>query len=486
MAKSVRKNYFYNLLYEIVVLVVPLITAPYLSRVLGADGVGVSSYTLSIVSYFILVANVGVSSYGSREIAMARDSKKDMSKTFWELFILKIFTGLFSLAGYLFFLLVQTKYNIIFQILALNIIANIFNITFLYQGIEHYKMISIRNIIVKITCTIAVFVFVKQKSDLDIYILVHSISLILSSLILWTHVRKIVEKVPMKELRVFRHFKNTLIYFLPQIATQIYTVLDKTMIGLITHEEAENGYYEQAHKLIHVCQTVLTSLNSVMYPRMSYLFKNKKFDEMKVRVNKSLDFDQLIGIPMVVGLSCISYGFVDWYFGPGFEQVKLLLVLFAPILLIIAFSNCIGSHILNPIGKRLQSAKVLFIGAGVNLVVNFLLIPRIASVGATIASVLAELVITIIYFRMAKDYLSFKNITKRTYQYIIAAIFMGGTILLILFNMKMSALTTVIEIIAGITIYFTILLMFKNDLVIEGLNIIKKKLNRNKLSTKIE
>ena len=134
-----------------------------------------------------------------------------------------------------------------------------------------------------------------------------------------------------------------------------------------------------------------------MYPRMSYLFKNKKFDEMKFRVNRSLNFDQLIGIPMVIGLMCISYGFVDWYFGIGFEKVKLLLVLFAPILLIIAFSNCIGSHILNPIGKRLQSAKVLFIGAGVNLVVNFLLIPRIASVGATIASVLAELVITIIY-----------------------------------------------------------------------------------------
>ena len=142
MAKSVRKNYFYNLLYEIVVLVVPLITAPYLSRVLGADGIGVSSYTLSIVSYFMIVANLGTSSYGSREIAMARDNKKDMSKVFWELFGLKIITGLISLSGYMFFLSAQVKYNIIFQIQALNILANILNINFLYQGIEHYSIQS--------------------------------------------------------------------------------------------------------------------------------------------------------------------------------------------------------------------------------------------------------------------------------------------------------------------------------------------------------
>ncbi len=478
MAKSVRKNYFYNLLYEIVVLVVPLITAPYLSRVLGADGVGVSSYTLSIVSYFILVANIGVASYGSREIAMVRDDKHDMSKTFWELLFLKMFTGLISLSGYLFFLYFQTKYNIIFKILAINILANIFNINFLYQGIEHYKMISIRNIIVKITCTIAVFVFVREKSDLDIYILIHSISLILSSAILWSNVHKIVDRVPLKELKVFRHFKSTIIYFLPQIATQIYTVLDKTMIGVITHSEEENGYYEQAHKLIHVCQTVLTSLNSVMYPRMSYLFKNKKFDEMKLRVNKSLNYDQMIGIPMVIGLACISYGFVDWYFGLGFEKVKLLIVMFAPILLIIAFSTCLVTHILNPIGKRLQTAKVLFLGAAINLIANAILIPRIASVGATIASVLAELVIMIIYVRMARDYVSIKEATKRTYQYLIAGIFMAGVLLFMLFNMKMCALTTFIEIVVGSIVYFAILYLFKNELVMEGIKIVKKKFKK--------
>ena len=478
MAKSVRKNYFYNLLYEIVVLVVPLITAPYLSRVLGADGIGVSSYTLSIVSYFILVANLGISSYGSREIAMARDDKKDMSKVFWELFCLKIFTGLASLMGYVFFLSAQVKYNIVFQIQALNILANILNINFLYQGIEHYKMISIRNIIVKITCTAAVFIFVREKNDLDIYILVHSISLVLSSVILWGSVHKIVDRVPLKELKVFHHFKQTLIYFLPQIATQIYTVLDKTMIGMITHDEAENGYYEQAHKLIHVCQTVLTSLNSVMYPRMSYLFKNKKFDEMKFRVNRSLNFDQLIGIPMVIGLMCISYGFVDWYFGIGFEKVKLLLVLFAPILLIIAFSSCLCTQIMNPIGKRLQSAKILFVGAFVNLISNAILIPKLASVGATISSLIAELVITIIDFIYVRKYLSFKGVTKNTYQYLIAGLFMGGSVLLLLYNMNMSALSTFIEIVVGSIVYFGILLIFKNELVMEGIKIIKKKFKK--------
>ena len=404
--------------------------------------------------------------------------EKDMSQIFWELFCLKVITGIISLSGYVLFLHVQIKYNIIFQIQALNILANILNITFLYQGIEHYKAISLRNIFVKITCTIAVFIFVKEKNDLDLYILIHSISLILSSLILWTNVPKIVEKVSFKKLEIFRHLKNTIIYFLPQIATSIYTVLDKTMIGVITQSENENGYYEQAHKLIHVCQTVLTSLNSVMYPRMSYLFKNQKFDEMKYRVNKSLNFDQLLGIPMVVGLSCISYGFVDWYFGFDFAPVKLLLVIFAPILLIISFSTCVGSHILYPLGKRLQCAKILFLGAGINLLLNAVLISKMASIGATIASVITELVIAILYIRMAKDFLSFKEITKRTYQYLIAAFIMGGVILLMLFNMKMCALTTFIEILIGVLVYFIILYMFKNELLLEGINIIKKKLKK--------
>ena len=306
----------------------------------------------------------------------------------------------------------------------------------------------------------------------------HSISLVLSSVILWGSVHKIVDRVPLKELKVFHHFKQTLIYFLPQIATQIYTVLDKTMIGMITHDEAENGYYEQAHKLIHVCQTVLTSLNSVMYPRMSYLFKNKKFDEMKFRVNRSLNFDQLIGIPMVIGLMCISYGFVDWYFGIGFEKVKLLLVLFAPILLIIAFSSCLCTQIMNPIGKRLQSAKILFVGAFVNLISNAILIPKLASVGATISSLIAELVITIIDFIYVRKYLSFKGVTKNTYQYLIAGLFMGGSVLLLLYNMNMSALSTFIEIVVGSIVYFGILLIFKNELVMEGIKIIKKKFKK--------
>ena len=478
MAKSVRKNYFYNLLYEIVVLVVPLITAPYLSRVLGADGIGISSYTMSVVSYFILVANVGITSYGGREIAMARDNNKDVSKTFWELLLLKCVTGSISLFGYLCFTFVQVKYNIIFQILALKIFSNIINITFLYQGLENYKAISIRNIVVKLLSTASVFLFVKTKDDVNIYILIHCISFILSALILWTRVPKIVERVPFKELKPFKHFKNTLIYFLPQIATQIYTVLDKTMIGVITQNESENGYYEQAHKLIHVCQTVLTSLNSVMYSRMSYLFKNKKFDEMKVRIHKSLNYDQMIGIPMVIGLMCISYGFVGWYFGAGFEKVKLLLVIFAPILLIIGFSSCLCTQILTPIGKRLLSAKVLFVGAFVNLISNAILIPRLASVGATISSLIAELVITVIDFILVKDYLTFKGVTKNTYQYLIAGVCMGGVVLLQLFNMKMCALTTFIEVVSGGLVYFVILYLFKNELVLEGIKIVKNKVKK--------
>lgn len=478
MAKSVKKNYLYNLAYEIIVLVVPLITAPYLSRVLGSDGVGVSSYTLSVVSYFILFANLGVSSYGSREIAMARDDKKKSSKIFWELFLLKMITGVISLIGYSFVIAFSKENTIIYFILVMNILSNMFNITFLYQAVERFRAISIRNIVVKVLCTACVFIFVKDKGDLNLYVLIHSLSLILSTAILWTKYRQIVDFVPFKKLKPLSHLKGTFVYFLPGIATNIYTVLDKTMIGLITHDSAENGYYEQAYKIITMSLTVITSLNSVLYPRMSYLFEHKKMDEIKKRFNKSLNFVFLLSIPMCMGLASISKGFVPWFFGPGFEPVEYLLIVFSPIIIIIALSNLLCNQCLVPCGKRLQSTYCLFFGAFANVIANAILIPKYASLGATYGSLIAEAVICISLTVLAREYIDFKEAINKLYQYIIAGLLMSYVIYAISIKFDVSMITTFIEIIIGSLIYFGVMFLFKNEIVLMGVNMFKKKLKR--------
>lgn len=475
MKKSIKKNYLYNLIYQILTIIIPIITAPYLARVLGVKGTGVTSYTLSIVSYFIIFGSIGVSSYGQREIAMNRDDKNKCSKLFWELFLLKLFTSVLSILGYIFLIVSSTKYNVIYFILTLNILASVFDISWFFQGFEEYKFISIRNIIIKTLFTISIFVFVKNKNDLNLYILLNGLSLLISSLSLWIRLPKMINKISLKKINVFSHLKNSLIYFLPQIATQIYTMLDKTMLGIITKGEIENGYYEQAYKIITMSLTVITSLNTVMSPRMSYLYKEKKHDEIKEKLFKSLQFTFFLGVPMMFGIACTSYGVVDWFFGSGYEKVKLLLVVFSPIVIIIALSGCLGGQYLTPCGKRLQSAGALWVGAIINFLLNLILIPKYASLGAAISSVIAELIITILYFVLSKKYVDIKKMLKKFYKYFIASILMAIVILFLYNILKISILSTVIEIITGIIVYILVLLILKDDMIYYFLNLIKRK-----------
>lgn len=475
MKKSIKKNYLYNLIYQILTIIIPIITAPYLARVLGVKGTGVTSYTLSIVSYFIIFGSIGVSSYGQREIAMNRDDKNKCSKLFWELFLLKLFTSVLSILGYIFLIVSSTKYNVIYFILTLNILASIFDISWFFQGFEEYKFISIRNIIIKTLFTISIFVFVRNKNDLNLYILLNGLSLLISSLSLWIRLPKMINKISLKKINVFSHLKNSLIYFLPQIATQIYTMLDKTMLGIITKGEIENGYYEQAYKIITMSLTVITSLNTVMSPRMSYLYKEKKHDEIKEKLFKSLQFTFFLGVPMMFGIACTSYGVVDWFFGSGYEKVKLLLVVFSPIVIIIALSGCLGGQYLTPCGKRLQSAGALWVGAIINFLLNLILIPKYASLGAAISSVIAELIITILYFVLSKKYVDIKKMLKKFYKYFIASILMAIVILFLYHILKISILSTVIEIITGIIVYILVLLILKDDMIYYFLNLIKRK-----------
>ena len=343
---------------------------------------------------------------------MNRNDIRKRTKIFWELFIYKFLTTCVSIIAYIFLLLSDNQYNIIYGILSLNILASALDISWFFQGLEEYKMISIRNILVKVLFTIFIFIFVRTSNDLNLYILLNSISLLVSSLALWIKIPKFLSKISRNEIKIFNHVKGTLIYFLPQIATQIYTMVDKTMLGLITGSEIENGYYEQAYKIINISLTILTSLNTVMSPRMSFLYKLNKKTEIKLRLKKSFQFISFLSIPMVFGLIAITPGFVSWFFGEGYEKVTILLPLFAPIIFIIALSNCLGAQCLTPCGKRGKSAIALWVGAIVNVVINLLLIPKFGSIGAVIASVIAELIITILYFGLSREYIKLTDFIK--------------------------------------------------------------------------
>ena len=476
MTKSIKKNFLYNLAFQVLSICLPIITAPYLARVLGVEGVGISSFTLSIVAYFILFANLGISSFGQREIAMYQDDKKKYSKIFWDLVGYRAIIGTLSVLAYLILIIFANQYQIIYGILIINLLGNIFDITWLFQGLEEYKFISVRNIIIKLSFTASIFIFVKTAGDLNLYILLNGLSILISALALWAKVPKTVEKPNFKTIKPFRYTKDTFIYFLPQIATTIYTVLDRTMLGLFDVNQIENGYYEQAYKIISVATTVVTSINIVMLPRISFLYKKGNIEEVKTRLRKSLRFVNLTSIPLVFGVMAIASTIVPWFFGEGYEKVALILPIFAPIILIIALSSCLSGQCLTPCGMRLKSAMALWIGAGLNLACNLILIPRFMSEGAVIGSIVAEVTITALYFFLSRKYVNILVTFKDALKYFVAAILMYFAVIFLKGYFPATITATAIEVLAGAAVYGITLLILRDKLVFEYIIFFKSKL----------
>ncbi len=478
MTKSIKKNYLYNLVFQILSIILPIVTAPYLSRVLGVDGVGTSAYTLSVVAYFILIANLGIASFGQREIAMHQDDKAKRSKIFWNLMAFRLIAGIVSVVAYFVLIITAERYNIIYAILMINLLANIFDISWLYQGLEEYKFISIRNILVKLLFTVSIFIFVKTPDHLNLYMLLNGLSLAISTFALWTRLPKDVSKPELREIKPFLYFKDTIIYFLPQVATTIYTVLDKTMLGLMTDGQTENGYYEQSYKIISIALAVVTSLNVVVAPRIAYLFKNNKIDEIKERLAKSLRFVGLLSVPIAFGIAAIASSFVPWFFGDGYDKVSLLLPVFSPIVVIIALSNCIGTQCLTPCGLRLKSALALWAGAVLNLICNFILIPRIGSFGATIGSIVAESAITVLYFKLSKKYVKVTRTFSGWVKYIIAGVLMYSSVIFVKSLLPVTILYTVVEVVIGVLVYGITLLVLRDKMVYDYIKLAINKVKR--------
>ena len=206
--KSVKKNYIYNLAYQILLVIVPFATIPYLSRVLGVENIGINSFTLSIVSYFVMLANIGVGSLGQREIAIHQDNRKVYSKIFWDLFFFQAVVGVISILAYIIYVTFLGGYPKIQWIMTINIIAAVVDMAWFYRGLEEYKYISVRNIIIKLSGVVATFIFVRTSNDLPIYVLINSLSLLISSALLWVKFPKIADKPVLKDIRIFKYWMD--------------------------------------------------------------------------------------------------------------------------------------------------------------------------------------------------------------------------------------------------------------------------------------
>lgn len=467
--KSIAKNYIFNLVYQLLSIVLPLITTPYLSRVLGAEPIGIYGYTISIVTYFILFGTLGISMYGQREIAYVQNDKNKQSKAFWEINIVRFITLPISMLIFYLSFCLNGDYQIYYRILLVYMISNMFDISWYLQGIEEFGKTVIRNIIVKALSLILIFVCVKTQNDLWKYLLIFSGAELLGNLTMWMYLPRYINKVEFKKLEIKKHIKPTITLFIPQIATQIYTVMDKTMVGLITNNMSEVGYYEQAQKIVKSALTVITSLGTVMSSRIANCYANNKKEEILANIEKSFNFVCFLGIPIVLGIIGISKNLVPWFYGDGYEKVVSLLIATSPIILAIGFSNVTGLQYLVPIGKQKEYTKSVTIGALSNLILNIILIKLFQSIGAAIASVISEIFVFAVQYYYIRDIIKIRRIAQISCKYLISGFVMLGILVITQVMMIPSAMNTVIQIILGAIIYILILIILKDKFVLENI-----------------
>lgn len=477
---GVKANFIYNLIYNIINIIVPLLTAPYTSRVLGAANIGIYSYTYSIVSSLIMFGALGTATYGQREIAMAGDNVEKRSQLFWEIWILKaVTTGLI----FAFFLpyAVTTKYGYYYLLQTPFFVAGIFDISYFFQGMEKFKYIAIRNSLVRIAGIILLFLLVKNQNDLWIYLLIIGVSQMLGNFSMWPYLRGNLCKVKIRARGVVRHFKEVIIYFIPSVTYQIYAVLDKAMLGWLVGSEYENGYYEQAYKIINMAVNVISAYTVVMRSRMSVLFARNAKEEIHRKMLSSYNFIAFLVFPMTLGLAAVAAGVVPWFFGNGYDAVTSLLYIFCPIFIFMGYSRMIGTHILTPSGRQIISNYAQISASVVNVIFNAILIPKFLAAGAAIASVLSEAIVMLVYFIMIHKEINFHEIFSAAWKKIIAAVVMYILLVLLQRRLAISMLNSFFEILVGIIIYGTVLVILKDQFVLKNCNLILNRILKKSL-----
>lgn len=478
---NLKTNWLFNLINKTISYMAPLVVAPYVSRIFGADGIGINSYITANVTYFTLFCMLGIGGYGRRIIAMHRNDKKETSKLFWELLVLHGVTSFVILILYIILIINSERYRLYYFINIITIFASVIDFNWFFEAYECFRFISVRNCIIKVLFIISTFGLIHNKDDLPLYIGINALSIFIANFSILFSIKKYVNAIPIKDLHFARHLKEVLVYFVPTIAASIYSILDKSVINWITRSEAENGYYEQAYKILMVINTFVHSLETVSAPRMSNLFANgtgKEFDE---RLNKSLKIMLMIAMPCAFGIAAVAPTLVPLFFGTGYEKVICILYIFMPLVVVLGFSVYVDGLYLVPSGQRGRSAVAVCIGAGLNLGLNVVLVIKWKSVGAAVATLVTEMVVTGIMLYLSKQVIKWGEILISMVRYGVA----GGLMFIVVKGISLIPLSMfwelVVQVASGVCLYVIFLIILQDEFAKEAVKYLKKAKARLKI-----
>lgn len=419
--KKENKNFLYNVIYQIFSLLMPLITAPYIARVLGVDNIGIYSYTYSIVSYFMLAALLGVNNYGSREIAKVAQSgdKEKLSRLFCEVYYMQLILGASMLVLYFIALpFFGGQYKTIFVLQGIFIVSAIFDINWFYFGLENFKLTVSRNIIIKTLSLILIFIFVKNEADLAKYVLILSLSTLVSQLYLWLYIRKYASFVKRSLNDVFSHFKQCLILFVPVVAYSIYRIMDKTMLGAISGT-IPLGYYQNAESIINIPVALVAALGTVMLPSMSKKMETREFNK---KLFGSFELIFLFVLPVVVSLINVGPDLAVVFYGGDFAESGYIIRVLAITILFAGVANVVRTNYLIPRRKDKVYVTSTILGAVINLILNFIFIPQFGVYGACIGTIAAELSVMLYQMLRTRDFIKYSKVLVLFLKYLLKSV----------------------------------------------------------------
>lgn len=402
--KSLKKNFVYNLINNVTSVLFPLITAPYVARVLEPEGLGLFNFASGYAAYFGVFAALGTYSYATREISKVRDTLEGMSKIISELMSIKMatcfITSVFFIASI--FVLPKLYANwVLFIIAGISIYLGPIQVEWYFAGKEDFKFLTTRSLIIRVLTVASVFLFVKSRSDLIIFMALNVLYSIGGNIWGFWVMRKDGVRITLSYKNTTKHLRPLMILFMSSIAISIYTVLDTLMLGFLSGY-SEVGYYTSASNISKTILGVVTSLSAVAMPRMSYYFKNKDYENINDLMAKSLSLISFLAFPISIGLICIAPTFVPLFYGAEFMGTIVPLMIMSGVIIAISINNLFGFQVLISMSHDKESMTAVFVGALVNFTLNLFIIPRFGAVGASITSLFAEFVIvgvTLYYVR---------------------------------------------------------------------------------------
>ena len=448
---SIKKNIVYNVVFQILTLIVPFVTAPYISRVLGKEGMGIYAYTYSIAHYFMLFIMLGMMNYGTREIASISGDKKKLSDKFWSIYSVQFIMGILMIACYLLYAIFISPTDIrnisLFWIFYL--VSGTLDISWFYFGIENFKLTTSISAINKLITTILILTLVKRNTDVWLYVFIIALGAFLNSIVYWIKLKQYIVPPKLLKIHSIEHLKPLLVLFLPVIAANIYRYMSKLLLGTMCSME-EVGIYEAAEKIVNLPICFIAAVGTVMMPYITRSINSDETSRVHYINHMSLIVVVAVSIAMTFGIIGIADEFIPMFYGSDFDSCITILLILSPTLIIISWANVVRTQILLPRHKDNVLSLSLICGAVINIIANVLFIPSKGAIGAAWACVAAELLVCLIQTIYAKRFL---NITKCTI-YLVPFILIALLMYYVISNVYFSNvfLTIIIRVVLGVVV----------------------------------